>query len=178
MDECEGDGSFRDIADRPMTDLGEVRQSVQLAISSLNIATAEFSAKVNLLHSSLSELVRESVKEAIADQRELSESNFRALASELKAKQDFHTERIECHDNEIQILQVDLAGRPTRSELNEANIAIEAIDKRVKRIEKAPGDKALRAMAAIGGVITTGVVVSEGPKLLEWVKALLHRGVK
>lgn len=64
----------------------------------------------------------------------------------------------------------------TDRELHDFELSVDALDKRVKELEVAPGKKALVTMASVGGVITTGAIVGFGPRIVDWLAHLLRGG--
>jgi len=120
-------------------------------------------------------------------ERRLTEERFKTLDAEVRAKIEYHAKQIEIHQGRLECHDIDINGKPTRDEfqklvkntdreLHDFELSVDALDKRVKELEVAPGKKALVTMASVGGVITTGAIVGFGPRIVDWLAHLLRGG--
>ena len=181
------DELYQSISMSAVDEMASLRADLQAAISQMTMAASETRACFAEIMSVIPGHIHESVKLAVVEEREMSRLNFDALASALQATLDFHTTRIEAHDARLECHDIDIAGRPTRSqfdslvtrterELHEMTMTLAGVDSRLSRIEVAPGDKALKTMAAIGAIIATATVAIGAPAAIEWVKRMIVRG--
>lgn len=155
----------------------ELGLQTSTAVATMSALVQEVRADRIGREASLVIAVRTVMREEADDKKNLENERFGRLSAEVRAPIETLQKYAEDQGNILQEQAIAIAGHVSREEFRKLSKIVGGHGIKIRRIQKAPGDKALKAMAALGGIVTTGVITINAPSIAEWIKSFFqHKG--